>query len=144
METTYFGLFAKFTTYILLISLKNTTFLLLLSSNVRKVAEFWTLGVPVPVPFLGDVLVVVASVAVVIVVCTDIVALEVAVVVCIVFVVLEVAVVVGIVGVKEQGRGCPKKMVFYGKMAISTLKLIQNAKVGGVVENSGYLLPNGH
>ena len=43
METTYFGLFALITTYILLISLKNTTFLLLLSSNVGKVAEFWTL-----------------------------------------------------------------------------------------------------
>ena len=43
METTYFGLFAQFSTYLLLISLKNTTFLLLLSSNVGKVAEFWTL-----------------------------------------------------------------------------------------------------
>ena len=43
METTYFGLFALITTYILLISLKNTTFLLLLSNNVGKVAEFWTL-----------------------------------------------------------------------------------------------------
>ena len=47
----------------------------------------------VPVPFLGNVLVVVASVAVVIVVCTDIVVLEVAVVVCTDIVVLEVAVV---------------------------------------------------
>ena len=46
METTYFGLFALITTYILLISLKNTTFLLLLSSNVGKVAEFWTLTLP--------------------------------------------------------------------------------------------------
>ena len=44
METTYFGLFAFITTYILLISLKNTTFLLLLSSIVGKVAEFWTLA----------------------------------------------------------------------------------------------------
>ena len=43
METTYFRLFASFTTYLLLISLKNSTFLLLLSSNVGKVAEFWTL-----------------------------------------------------------------------------------------------------
>ena len=50
METTYFGLFAKFTTYLLLISLKNTTFLLLLSSNVGKVAEFWTLAAPPALP----------------------------------------------------------------------------------------------
>ena len=35
------------------------------------------MGVPVPVPFLGDVLVVVASVAVAVVVCTDFVVLEV-------------------------------------------------------------------
>ena len=35
-------------------------------------------------------------------------------------------------------------MSFSGKIAITTLKLIQNAKVGGVLENSGYLLPNGH
>ena len=73
------------------------------------------MGIPVPVPFRGDVLVVVASVAVVIVVCTDIVALEVAVVVCIVCVVLEVVVVVGIVRVEEQGRGCPKKWYFMEK-----------------------------
>ena len=46
METTYFGLFATFTTYLLLISLKITTCLLLLSSNVGKVAEFWTLPFP--------------------------------------------------------------------------------------------------
>ena len=44
METTYFGLFGWFTTYLLLISLKNNAFLLLLSSNVEKVAEFWTLS----------------------------------------------------------------------------------------------------
>ena len=44
METTYFQLFASFTTYLLLISLKTTTFLLLLSSNVGKVLEFWTLA----------------------------------------------------------------------------------------------------
>ena len=37
-----------------------------------------------------------------------------------------------------------KKMSFLGKIAISTFKLIQNAKVGGVLENSGYLLPDGH
>ena len=36
METTYFGLF-------LLILFKITTFLLLLSSNIGKVAELWTL-----------------------------------------------------------------------------------------------------
>ena len=38
--------------------------------------------------------------------------------------------------------GCPKKVSFSGKTAIDTFKLIQNAKVGGVLENSGYLLPN--
>ena len=55
------------------------------------------MGVPVPVPFLGDVLVVVASVAVVIVVCTGIVVIEVAVVVCTDIEALEVAVVALIV-----------------------------------------------
>ena len=35
-------------------------------------------------------------------------------------------------------------MVFSGKTAITTFKLIQNAKVGGVLENSGYLLHHGH
>ena len=35
-------------------------------------------------------------------------------------------------------------MVFSGKTAITTFKLIQNAKVGGVLKNSGYLLQNGH
>ena len=33
-----------------------------------------------------------------------------------------------------------KTMSFCGKTAITTFKLIQNAKVGGVSENSGYLL----
>ena len=37
-----------------------------------------------------------------------------------------------------------KKMSFSGKTAITTFKLIQNAKVGGVLENSGYLLQHGH
>ena len=41
-------------------------------------------------------------------------------------------------------RVSKKKMSFLGKIAITTLKLIQNAKVGGVSENSGYLLSNGH
>ena len=45
---------------------------------------------------------------------------------------------------KIKLQGVPKKMSFLGKIAITTLKLIQNAKVGGVLENSGYLLPNGH
>ena len=40
--------------------------------------------------------------------------------------------------------GCLKKMVFSGKMAITSFKLIQNAKSGGVLENSGYLLRYGH
>jgi len=40
--------------------------------------------------------------------------------------------------------GCLKKMVFCGKTGITTFKLIQNAKAGGVLENSGYLLPDGH
>ena len=38
----------------------------------------------------------------------------------------------------------PKKMSFSGKTAITTFKLIQNAKVGGVLENSEYLLQCGH
>ena len=37
-----------------------------------------------------------------------------------------------------------KKMSFIGKRAITTFKLFQNANVGGVLENSGYLLPDGH
>ena len=40
-------------------------------------------------------------------------------------------------------QGGPKKMSFLGKMAITNFKIIQNAKVGGDLENSGYLLPNG-
>ena len=40
--------------------------------------------------------------------------------------------------------GSPKKMSFSGKTAITTFKLLQNAKVGGVLENSGYLLHHGH
>ena len=32
-----------------------------------------------------------------------------------------------------------KKIVFCGKIAITTFKLIRNPKVGGVSENSGYL-----
>ena len=35
-------------------------------------------------------------------------------------------------------------MSFSGKTAITTFKLVQKAKVGGVFENSGYLLQNGH
>ena len=38
---------------------------------------------------------------------------------------------------------CLKKMSFLGKIAITTFKLIQNAKAGGVLENSEYLLPDG-
>ena len=34
-------------------------------------------------------------------------------------------------------------MSFCGKMAIITFKIIQNAKVGGVLENLGYLLQDG-
>ena len=44
----------------------------------------------------------------------------------------------------EELQGVSKKMVFSGKTAIITFKIIQNAKVGGVLENSGYLLPDGH
>ena len=43
-KLTYFGLLHNFPTYFLLISFKITTFLLLLSSNIGKVAELWTLG----------------------------------------------------------------------------------------------------
>ena len=38
---------------------------------------------------------------------------------------------------------CPKNMSFFGKMAITTFKIMQNAKVGGVLQNSGYLLQDG-
>ena len=41
-------------------------------------------------------------------------------------------------------QSVPKKMSFCGKTAITTFKLIQNAKVGGVLENSGDLLHHGH
>ena len=41
-------------------------------------------------------------------------------------------------------QGVPKKMSFSGKTAITTFKLIQNTKVGSVLENSGYLLHHGH
>ena len=41
-------------------------------------------------------------------------------------------------------QGVPKKMSFSGKTAITTFKLIQDANVGGVLENSGYLLQHGH
>ena len=52
METTYFGLLP---TYLLLISFKITTFLLLLSSNTGKVAELWTLLYDLPgQKFLGS------------------------------------------------------------------------------------------
>ena len=45
---------------------------------------------------------------------------------------------------KALSTECPKKMSFCGKTAITTFKLIQNAKVGGVLENLGYLLQHGH
>ena len=41
-------------------------------------------------------------------------------------------------------QGVSKKMVFCGKTAITSFKIIQNAKSGGVLENSGYLLRYGH
>ena len=41
-------------------------------------------------------------------------------------------------------QGVPKKMLFLGKTAITTFKIIQNAKVWGVLENSGYLLLDEH
>ena len=40
-------------------------------------------------------------------------------------------------------QGVSKKMSFCGKTAITSFKLIKNAKVGGVLENSGYLLHYG-
>ena len=46
--------------------------------------------------------------------------------------------------IRNISTECPKKMLFSGKIAITTLKFIQNAKNWGVLENSGYLLPNGH
>ena len=50
----------------------------------------------------------------------------------------------GSIEMMKQIQGVPKKMSFSGKTAITTFKLIQNAKVGGVLENSGYLLQHGH
>ena len=44
----------------------------------------------------------------------------------------------------QYQQGFPKKIVFSGKMAITTFKLTQNSKAGGVLENSEYLLPDGH
>ena len=44
----------------------------------------------------------------------------------------------------EYVHGVPKKMSFLGKRAITTFKIIQNAKVLGVLENSGYLPQDGH
>ena len=41
-------------------------------------------------------------------------------------------------------QGVSKKMSFSGKTAITTFKLIQNAKVGSVLENLEYLLQCGH
>ena len=38
--------------------------------------------------------------------------------------------------IKGNIQGVPKKMSFLGKTAITTFKLIQNAKGGGVLENS--------
>ena len=46
--------------------------------------------------------------------------------------------------VHSKVQSVSKKMSFSGKTAITIFKLIQNAKVGGVLENSGYLLPHGH
>ena len=41
--------------------------------------------------------------------------------------------------ITHEVQGVPKKMVFSGKMAITTFKLMQIAKVSGVLENSAYL-----
>ena len=41
-------------------------------------------------------------------------------------------------------QGVPKKMSFSGKTSITAFKLIQDAKVWGVLENSRYLLQHGH
>ena len=45
---------------------------------------------------------------------------------------------------KDYVQSVPKKMSFSGKTAITAFKLIQDARVGGVLENSGYLLQHGH
>ena len=41
-------------------------------------------------------------------------------------------------------QGGPKKGGFKGKMALTSCKLIRKGHVGGVLENSGYLPPDGH
>ena len=41
-------------------------------------------------------------------------------------------------------QGVPKKRSFSGKTAITTFKLIQNANVGGVLENSENLQQDRH
>ena len=41
---------------------------------------------------------------------------------------------------KDLTTGYLKKCPFFGKIAITILKLIQNAKVGGVLKNFGYML----
>ena len=41
---------------------------------------------------------------------------------------------------KDLTTGYLKKCPFFGKIAIIILKLIQNAKVGGVLKNFGYML----
>ena len=56
----------------------------------------------------------------------------------------QVLVRVGIWMWHHQIHCVPKKMSFLGKTAITTFKIIQNAKAGGVLENSGYLLPDEH
>ena len=41
---------------------------------------------------------------------------------------------------KDLTTGNLKNVLFFGKIAIIILKLIQNAKVGGVLKNFGYML----
>ena len=41
---------------------------------------------------------------------------------------------------KDLTTGNLKNALFFGKIAITILKLIQNAKVGGVLKNFGYML----
>ena len=41
---------------------------------------------------------------------------------------------------KDLTTGNLKNVLFFGKIAITILKLIQNAKVGGVLKNFGYML----
>ena len=40
--------------------------------------------------------------------------------------------------------GCPKEMLFSGKMALTSFKLIRKEHVRGVLEDSGSLLQDGH